>query len=131
MTNTLDRRYGTVRQKKPLPRWFWYAVAAGACIIGIAFVAWVQIDDSDRPTARDVGYNLISDDEASVTFELSKRPDDTAVCALKALNSARAPVGWKEVTIGPASESVSVQEVTLRTLSEATTVTVESCWKSE
>lgn len=131
MSSTLEHRYGAAKEKRTLPRWFWYVVAAVAVIIGTAFVAWAQSDDAAEPTARDVGFELTSEDEASVTFELVKRPEDSATCALKALNQARAPIGWKEVTVGPQEESVSIQKVTLRTLSEATTVTVDSCWLAE
>lgn len=131
MSATLENRYGVKKEKKSRPRWFWYAVAAVLCAVGIVFVAWVQVDDASHPTARDSGFDLVSNDEAKITFELVKQPEDSATCAVKALNSNRAPVGWKEVTVGPTSEKVSVQEVTLRTLDEATTVTVDSCWKTK
>lgn len=132
MTTNLTDRYGTKPARKALPKNFWYILTALAVAIGIAFVYWVQSADARKPTARDVGFSLTSASEVSVTFELSKHPDDTATCALKALNSSAAPVGWKEVTVGPYTNEqdngVSVQTVTLRTLSEATTVTVDSCW---
>jgi len=50
------------------------------------------------------------------------------------LNSSRVPVGWTEVEIPPntaeqGNERVSRHSVSLRILSEATTVTVDSCRK--
>lgn len=131
MSSVLNDRYGIKQQKKALPQWFWYALAGLALLVSLVFVYWVQSDRASDPTTRDVGYNIISSDEATGTFELIKNPEDSAVCAIKALNSARAPVGWKEVAIGPASDphaASTVHTVTLRTLSEATTVTVDSCW---
>ena len=129
----LSARYGTVRQRRTLPQWFWYALALVAVLVGGAFVFWVQADSSGEPTGRDVGFTLTSADEVSVTFEVSKRAEDTAVCAVKALNTAGAPVGWKEVAIGPYADEngngISVQTVQFRVLGEATTATVDSCWK--
>lgn len=132
MTTHLSDRYGSKPARRPLPRAFWYGLAVLGTVLGILFALWVQSADSRKPTGRDVGFSLTSKDEVSVTFEVAKHPDDTAICALKALNSAAAPVGWTEVAIGPYRDAqgngISVQTVTLRTLSEATTVTVDSCW---
>ncbi|MFW0170405.1 DUF4307 domain-containing protein [Rothia sp. P4278] len=130
----LQDRYGTARQRKPLPKGFWYMLSLTAAVIGGAFVLWVQLDSNDQPTARDVGFTLTSSDEVKLTFEVSKHPEDTAICAVKALNSAGAPVGWKEVAVGPYTDQngngISVQTVQLRVLGEATTTTVDSCWKA-
>lgn len=134
-SSKLQDRYGRAhRQGKPLSKGFWYAVSLLGVLIGGAFVLWVQLEANSQPTARDVGFNLISSDEVKLTFEVSKRPEDTAICAVKALNTAGAPVGWKEVAIGPYTDQgghgISVQTVQLRVLGEATTVTVDSCWKA-
>ncbi|WP_421083574.1 DUF4307 domain-containing protein [Rothia nasimurium] len=133
MAADLQARYGTGNKARTVPPRFWYALTLLAVLIGVAFVGWVQLDRADRPVGRDVGFELTSQDEASITFEVAKQPQDTAVCAVKALNTAGAPVGWKEVAIGPYTDTqgngVSVQSTTLRLLGEATTVTVDSCWK--
>lgn len=132
-TNLQDR-YGTAGQRKPLPKGFWYGLSLIAALIGGAFILWVQINANDQPTARDVGFSLTSSDEVKITFEVSKNPNDTAICAIKALNTAGAPVGWKEIAVGPYADEngngISVQTAQLRVLGEATTVTVDSCWKA-
>lgn len=129
---TLSDRYGQPTARKKLPAAFWYILAAFGVALGVAFVLWIQVSSDGEPTARDIGFTLTSDDEVDVTFEVSKNPEDTAVCALKALNTAGAPVGWKEVAIGPYADEngngISVQTVALRTLGEAHTVTVDTCW---
>lgn len=132
---TLSHRYGQPTQRRKLPASFWYVLAALGVALGVAFVLWVQVSSQGNPTARDIGFTLTSDNEVDVTFEVSKNPEDTAVCALKALNPSGAPVGWKEVAIGPYADEngngISVQTVALRTLGEAHTVTVDSCWIPE
>jgi len=110
------------------------ALAAVVTLLAGAFVFWVQTDAAARPSARDTGFTLVSHDEASGEFELSKNPHDAAICSVKALNSSRVPVGWTEVEIPPntaeqGNERVSRHSVSLRILSEATTVTVDSCRK--
>ena len=131
--DTLAQRYGAkpVRQRALSPR-LWVRLAACVTVVAGAFVVWVQIDSQSRPSARDTGFTLISNDEAQGRFELSKNPQDTAVCSLKALNSSRVAVGWADVEIGPNSAEQGNTRVTqhsanLRILSEATTVTVDSC----
>ena len=93
--NALAQRYGAkpVRQRALSTR-MWVLLAACVTVVAGAFVVWVQIDSQSRPSARDTGFTLISNDEAQGRFELSKNPQDTAVCSLKALNSSRVAVGW-------------------------------------
>lgn len=136
MSSSLDSRYGTANRRQKLPRSFWISLAVIASVIGIAFVGWVQLHQaSSSPDFRDISHNLKSDDEVTLTFEVVKDPESTAICALKALNEASAPVGWTEVTIGPNSpemgdSTVRQQTSTVRVLSTATTVTVDRCWNA-
>lgn len=133
-SSDLSHRYGKTTSRRPVPLKLWYGLTALAVLCGLALVVWIQSADSGKPVGRDVGFELTSADEVQITFEVSKRAEDTAVCAVKALDTAGAPVGWKEVAIGPyANENghgISVQTVHLRVLAEATTVTIDSCWKA-
>lgn len=135
MTSSLESRYGRAASQRKFPRSFWLTVVVIATAIGIAFTWWVQSHRfSASPQFKDISHNLTNNDEVSLTFEVVKAPDATAVCAIKALNEASAPVGWKEVVIGPntaeqGDTTVRQQTSTVRVLSEATTVTVDHCWK--
>lgn len=131
--NTLSQRYGrsnTPRRYVSTRTWVYLALAV--TVLAGMFVLWIQVDAASRPSARDTGFTLISANEVTGEFELSKNPQDTAICSVKALNSSRVPVGWVEVEIGPNSpqqgaERVTRHSVNLRVLSAATTVTIESC----
>ena len=131
----LANRYGrSPKPRRTVPTRLWVALAVVVTLLAGAFVFWVQADAAARPRARDTGFTLVSHDEASGEFELSKNPHDAAICSVKALNSSRVPVGWTEVEIPPntaeqGNERVSRHSVSLRILSEATTVTVDSCRK--
>lgn len=134
MSTNLESRYGSSRRRAQRPASFWITLAVIASVLSIAFVAWVQSDRSTaKPDFKDVSHELTSSDEVSLTFQVVKDPKATSVCAIKALNSERAPVGWTEVTVGPNNaeqgDSTVRQETTkVRVLSEATTVTVDNCW---
>ncbi|MFW0108346.1 DUF4307 domain-containing protein [Rothia sp. P7181] len=134
MTTSLDSRYGRKPAQRNIPTWVWVLLAGCATIISMLFAWWVQSDSSaTSPQARDLSHQLTSSDEVSLTFEVLKDPQVKAVCAVKALNSSRAPVGWKEVTIpadtaGESSSRVHVQTVNIRVLSPAVTATVDTCW---
>lgn len=71
--DTLAQRYGAkpVRQRALSTR-MWVLLAACVTVVAGAFVVWVQIDSQSRPSARDTGFTLISNDEAQGRFELSK-----------------------------------------------------------
>lgn len=134
MTTSLEERYGSTRKAKNLPSAFWVALVSIAALTAAAFLWWVQVGSSQtRPEFKDIGHSILSADRVSLTFEVVKAPQDSAVCAVKALNEARAPVGWTEVSIGPNSPQqgdsrVRQETVTFRVLQEATAVTVDSCW---
>lgn len=135
MSTALDSRYGRQKQRKPLSTRFWVAVAALAAVLAIAFVWWATSSESAAaPEFKDIGHEIISDDEVSLTFQVVKDPEVTAVCAVKALDSNRAPVGWKEVTLeGSESSDSRVTQLTenIKVLGPATAVTVDSCWSTE
>lgn len=134
VSDSLDSRYGRTSQRPPLPRWVWVALAAAGIVLAIFFGIWVQRDQFDAaPEFKDTGHQILNADQVAISFEVVKAPDSTAVCAVKALNDAGAPVGWKEITI-PASSATAggtqVMEVreSFRTTETANAVTVDNCW---
>lgn len=134
MSSPLENRYGSRPQRSARSSRFWVMVATLASMVAIAFMAWVQMgQQSLKPEFKDISHRLTSSDEVQLTFEVVKAPDTTAICAIKALNSNRAPVGWKEVEIGPNTAEQGDTRVIqstekVRVLGEATTVTVDDCW---
>lgn len=129
--NVIADRYGEKRARKPIPALFWMLLTGLVIVLAVAWGVWVQTaQDASNPEFKNTGYDLMSSDEVTVSFEVVKRPETTAVCALKAMNASGAPVGWKEVTIGPRNDGAQVTAQTehLFITSAAHTAVVDSCW---
>lgn len=107
-----------------------------ALSVGIAFAAYVTTGPGQPPvTFKDIGYSTVDQTQAEVDYQVTKQPAATAKCAIKALDSKFAVVGWKVVEIGPNEPennpdggSTSMQRTVLRTESPAVSGVVDNCW---
>jgi len=71
----------------------------------------------------------------TVDMQVTKAPDQTAKCAVEAMNANYAVVGWDVITIGPNATTVGTNKGTttsmranVRTDSLAVTGVIDSCW---
>jgi hypothetical protein len=89
-------------------------------------------------TFKDVGYRTVDATQTELDFQVSRDPGTAVKCAVKALDSKFAIVGWKVVDIpsAPAAggaespdggRTVALREV-LRTESQSVSAVVDSCW---
>ncbi len=68
----------------------------------MAFLAWVSTSNATASvTFKDIGYSTPDATVAEVDFQVTKEPGTAAKCAVKALDSKFAVVGWKVVDIAP------------------------------
>jgi hypothetical protein len=133
-STSLANRYGG--QKHALTRKSKRLLVLAALLIGVGFLAWVATSSAQAPvTYKDIGYSTVDSTLAEVDFQVTKYPGATAQCAVKALDSKFAIVGWKVVEIGPNEPKdgadggrTTAQRATLRTESEAVSGVVDSCW---
>lgn len=136
--DSLANRYGRSQRTGPTfwARWGrWVAVAA--LVLAVAFVVWITASASSRTLDwKDVGFEIASPTRASVSFQVTKDPEDTVECAIQVLSEQYAVVGWRTVVIGPQEESGSgspsdktqYYDVDLRTDGLGTNGGVNSCW---
>ncbi|SDW08047.1 protein of unknown function [Arthrobacter sp. cf158] len=111
-------------------------IIIAALVIGIAFAAYVATGSAQAPvTFKDIGYSTVDDTQAEVDYQVTKYPGATAKCAIKALDSKFAVVGWKVVEIGPNDPQddpdggrTTVQRTVLRTESPSVSGVVDGCW---
>jgi hypothetical protein len=136
--NSLANRYG--RPQRPGPsfptRWRTW-LAAGALAAAVAVTVWFTASATSQTLDwKDVGYEITSPTQASVTFQLTKGPADTVECAIQVLSEEYAVVGWRTVTIGPEtpaegaapSDKTKYYDVDLRTDALGVNGGVNSCW---
>ncbi|MFP3578637.1 DUF4307 domain-containing protein [Arthrobacter sp. SIMBA_036] len=132
--NSLANRYGG--KKRGLTRAAKRIIVIAALIVGIAFTVWLATSSTQAPvTSKDIGYSAVDGTQAEVDYQVTKNPSATAKCAVKALDSKFAVVGWKVEEIGPNDPrqgadggSTTSQRAVLRTESPAVSGVVDSCW---
>ncbi|GGG42913.1 hypothetical protein GCM10011374_01620 [Kocuria dechangensis] len=130
----LRNRYGAPARTRRIGPRGWLGILLAATLVSAVFIVWVVTAQSSAPTFKDVGFQIVSETQATADFDLTKRPGDVVTCAVRALNEEYAVVGWKEVTVGAVPEELlsdgrtSSHRVALRTTNLATTAVVDSCW---
>ena len=125
----LVARYGRSPGGSRRTRWVVVASAAG---LVVAFVAWLlwsgTVGGPTQFTAEDAGHTVVSDSEVSVTWNLTVEPGTPMACAVQALNSTFAIVGWVVVEVPASSERIRSLTTTVRTTELAVTGLIYRCW---
>lgn len=123
----LANRYGA--PKPGLSRRAKATAAGAALVLGCGAAAYMAMPSPGGEVSfKDVGFSITDAGNATVDFQVTKDPEDTASCAVQVLNDSYAVVGWKQVTIGPAEEATTNQHLDIRTDSLGVTGGVNACW---
>ena len=102
------------------------AVLGVAVLIALAWLGFARTS-SGRTRFGVTSYEVISDSQVRIRFEVRKSPSASLTCALVARSRDHATVGQVDVEVGPsAREVVGVTEV-LTTTARASTVEVSGC----
>jgi len=99
-------------------------------------MAWVSTSNSLNDVSfKDVGYVTTDATLAEVDFQVTREHGTPVQCAVKALDSKYAVVGWKVVDIPPSEPDGTAdggrtvsQRVAVRTESLSVSGVVDSCW---
>jgi hypothetical protein len=125
----LAARYGRTPSVKRRTR---IVVAASALAFVIVFVAWIVWAGLLGPSAQfessDTGYTITGDDGVTVRWSLSMDPGRTAACAVQALNSTFAIIGWKIVEVPASTLRTRDFSEPVRTTELAVTGLIYRCW---
>ncbi|HEU4667644.1 MAG TPA: DUF4307 domain-containing protein [Arthrobacter sp.] len=134
---SLANRYGAKKRRlKPGAK---RAIGGAALAVGIGFLAWVSTSQSlSSVSFKDIGYSTTDATLAEVDFQVTREPGTAVKCAVKALDSKFAVVGWKVVDVPPAQAAGTAdggrtvaQRVAVRTESLSVSGVVDSCWASD
>jgi hypothetical protein len=131
---SLANRYGG--QKRALTRKGKRNILFAALAVGIALLAWVSTSAATSSVSfKDIGYSTRDATLTEIDFQVTKDPAADAKCAVKAMDSKFAIVGWKVVDIGPNGTDAGTDgghttghSAQLRTESQAVSAVVDSCW---
>lgn len=128
-------RYGTTRSKRLDKRLGW-TVASIAIAVGLLIVVfgnWQQ----NTTAFQNIGFTLdksgadIGVFQATTKFEVNADPGAKVSCAVEALNTSKAVVGWKIVDLPVIDGRNHTVSVTLTTVGPATAAHAKECWPVE
>ncbi|MEV8339379.1 DUF4307 domain-containing protein [Leucobacter sp. NPDC077196] len=127
---SLEDRYGT-RRRASFDRRFAWIAAALLVAGGIAFLVFSGWQQTNRVSFQDIGYTKNGDTSLDMKFQVTTEPNTPVACAVEALNTSKATVGWKVVEL-PVTDQQS-HTVTARVVvtNPATAASVRSCWVIE
>ena len=133
--DTVADRYGTGRSKRLDKRVGW-TLGSLAVVIGlgvILFSGWQQ----NTTEFKNLGFTLDKDDtvsevySATTRFEVTSVPGAHVSCAVEALNTSKAVIGWKVIDLPVIETRTQAVSTTLVTIGPATAVHAKACWPVE
>ena len=128
-SDLISTRYGASKKRSGRERLFWRTVAATLLAIFLIWAAAVTIEGANKITSQDLAYVILSPNQATVKFEVTKPANTDVVCAVQVLNSGFAVVGYREVPIAASPEKVVILETLVNTSELGVTGLVDKCWR--
>ncbi|MGX5682551.1 DUF4307 domain-containing protein [Schumannella luteola] len=127
--DALAARYGRTPRAARRTR---LVIVLAAIAFAVVFALWLWwaglLGTSAQLEVKDTGHQVVDDSTVTVDWQFSVEPGTPARCAVQALNSAFAIVGWVVVDV-PASDARTrdfTQDV--RTTERAVTGLIYRCW---
>lgn len=128
-SDLISARYGATKKRSGRQRLIWGSVAASLLLIFMVWAVSVTIENANKITSQDLAYVILSPNQASVKFQITKPANTDVVCAVQVLNSGFAVVGYKEVQIPASPEKVVTLETLVNTSELGVTGLVDTCWR--
>ena len=128
-SSVLDRRYGRTVGRRRRNLVIAASAAVGVVLVVSAWVLWAGfLSPSASIEVRDLGYDNRTDEQVTVTWELTSPAGSDASCAVQALDGNFAIVGWKVVDIPASDDRTRRFEQQLRTSAPPVTGLIYRCW---
>jgi len=125
----LDARYGRNPRAERNNKVIIGAVAAAFVAVFAAWLVWGGLLEAPAKfEAKDTGFDLIDDSTVTVRWQFNVPENTDARCAVQALNSTFAIVGWKIVDVPASDLRNRTLSETLRTSEQAVTGLIYRCW---
>ena len=128
-TPDLDARYGRTPANRGRTRAIIVAAALAGTAVVVAWLVWGGLLEAPAQLqAVDTAHEVIDDSTVSVTWQLNVPPGSATKCAVQALNSTFAIVGWKVVDVAPSDTRTRQFTEQLLTTEPAVTGLIYRCW---
>lgn len=106
----------------------WWILGGLGVAVGTALAIWFGVAaTAGKVHWYNAGFEIVSDEQVDVRFDVRRDPTRTVVCDLHALDGNHGRVGTGQVTVPPAETSPTRHVEPLRTISRAVTGYVDSC----
>lgn len=108
--------------------WVWIVLGTIVAAIFVWF-AWGTITNENSAVRVDgLGYAIIDDHTAEVSFQVSSPANRAIACSLQALDEQHGVVGWKTELLPTSADRIRGFRVQIPTLAHATTAIADMCW---
>lgn len=111
-------------------RWWWIGGTAVLVLVVMA-VVWGVSATAGRVHWVDTGFQVVSDEQVDVRFDLRRDADRAVVCRLEAQDASHVVVGRTDVTVEGTDTSPSRHISSVRTAAPAITGYVDECWYAD
>ena len=127
---SLDARYGRSSSSSKRNRFIGIITAAAFTVVFVAWAIWGGLVGAPNAQfkAVDARHTIVNDSAVDVTWEFTAPPGTAARCAVQALNSTFAIVGWKEVDVPASTRITRVFTERVLTTELAVTGLIYRCW---
>ncbi|WP_296630274.1 DUF4307 domain-containing protein [Rhodoluna sp.] len=128
-SDLLADRYGTSRVPASRKRLGVIALAVVLLLGFLALALSVAFAEANKLETKDLGYQILSPQQALVKFEV-KSPNDTEItCAIKVLSQSFAVVGYREVPVSALAGQPQQFETLVNTTQLGVSGLVDKCWR--
>lgn len=124
---SLEDRYGTGRKRR-FDRGFAWSAVGVLVLAGVGFLLFSGWQTTNQVSAQDIGYTKTGELTLDMKFEVTAPAQTPVACAVEALNTSKATVGWTVVELPVTDQRTYVVTTPLHTTTPATAVTAKECW---
>lgn len=126
-SQSLEDRYNTGRRRN-FDRRFGWGAAGVLVLAGVGFLLFSGWQTTEQVSVQDIGFSAISDHEVQVKFEVTSNPQTRVACAIEALNTSKATVGWNVLELPVSENRIHTVTTKLMTTGPMTAANVRACW---
>lgn len=115
----------------PQQRRWWTIGLVAVLVMSTLAVIWGLAATRGRVHWVNTGFEVISEGQVDVRFDLRRDPDREVVCTLEAQADSHVVVGRTQVSVPPADSSPSRHVESVATASPAITGYLDQCWYAD